>query len=170
MSEEKNFSEFENMNEDEQKELISKAMDEKTQKDFYEKLRIKVHKYIEEHPNSKYINYLVAAPDFFHLLCKLLADNRVPLKNKLYIAAAILYFVSPIDFISDLIPGIGLADDVYIAVNVIHSLLNSVDEAVIKELWVGEGNVIEQLKQLLDLADSTIGKGALKKIKALLKK
>lgn len=170
MSEQKSFSELEHLNEEKQHEFVSKAMDEKTQKDFYEKLRSKVQKYIEEHPNSKYINYLVAAPDFFHLMCKLLADSRVPLKNKLYIAAAILYFTSPIDIITDFVPGLGFADDVIIAVTVIKSLLDSVDETVITEHWVGEGNVIDKLRQLLDLADSVVGKGIIGKIKGLFNK
>lgn len=170
MSEENKFIDLENLDEEKKQEFINKAMDEKTQKDFYEKLRVKVQEYIEEHPRSKYINYLVAAPDFFHLLCKLLADNRVPLKNKLYIAAAILYFVSPLDLISDLIPGIGITDDVFIAVTVIKSLLDSVDEEVINEHWVGEGSVIDQLRQLIELADSVVGKGVISKIKDFFKK
>ena len=164
MSEFKNHEEFENMNQEKQNELISTAMNVEKQKDFYEKLRAKIKKYIEKHPDSKYINYLVVAPDFFHLLCKLLADSRVPLKNKLYIAGAILYFTSPLDLVTDILPG-GIVDDVIIAVNVIKSLLDSVDEEVITEHWVGEGNVIDQLRQLLDLADSVVGKGVLRKIK-----
>lgn len=170
MSEQKKFNEFENMDEEKQKEFLSKAMDKKAQKDFYERLRSKVKKHIEEHPNSKYINYLVAAPDFFHLLCKLLGDSRVPIKNKLYIAGAILYFTSPVDIITDMIPGIGLADDVIIAVNVINSLLDSVDKEVINEHWVGEDDIFDQLKQLLDIADSVVGKNVFGKIKALFAK
>ena len=167
---ENNFNNVENLDAEKQQEILSKAMDEKMQQDFYEKIRLKIKKYIEKHPNSKYINYLAAAPDFFHLMCKLLIDERVPLKNKLYIAAAILYFVSPLDILTDLIPGIGLADDVLIAINVINSLLHSVDEEVIKEHWVGEGNIIELLKQLLDMADSVVGKGIFDKIKGLFSK
>lgn len=140
--------------------------DEKKQEDFYQKLRKKIQKYVEEHPNSKYINYIAAAPDFFHLLCKLLADKRVPAKNKVYIGGAILYFLSPIDIITDAIPGIGIADDVVIAVNVIKSLLESVDEDVIKEHWAGDGDIIALLEQLLDMADIIFGKGVLKKIKS----
>lgn len=164
MSEFKNHEEFENMNQEKQNELISTAMNVEKQKDFYEKLRAKIKKYIEKHPDSKYINYLVVAPDFFHLLCKLLADSRVPLKNKLYIAGAILYFTSPLDLVTDILPG-GIVDDVIIAVNVIKSLLDSVDKEVITEHWVGEGDVIDQLRQLLDLADSVVGKDVITKIK-----
>ena len=54
MSEQKKFNEFENMDEEKQKEFLSKAMDKKAQKDFYERLRKKKKKHIEEHPNSMY--------------------------------------------------------------------------------------------------------------------
>lgn len=155
---------LENLNEEEQEKILHAASDEKKQADFYQKLREKVQNYIKKHPNSKYINYLVATPDFFHLCCRLMTDGRVPIKNKVYIAAAITYFISPIDIITDAIPGIGFADDLLIVVRVISSLLNSVDEAVIKEHWAGDGDVIEKMQQLLDTLDGIVGKGVLKKI------
>ena len=150
--------------------LIKKASDEKKQRDFYEKLREKVHKYVEEHPGSKYTEYLLLVPDFFHLLCKLLADSRVPFKNKALIAAAITYFISPLDIITDLIPGIGLIDDVYLTTYVLKSLLDSVGEEVIIELWAGDGDVLSLIKQVFDFADEFAGKGILKKILKFIKK
>lgn len=165
MSEEYKFSDFDNIDEEQQYKILSSAMDEEKQNDFYKKLRSKIQGFIEKHPNSKYINYLVAAPDLFHLLCRLLADGRVPLKNKLYIAATILYFISPIDIIPDAIPGLGVVDDVIIAVNVINLLLKSVDKEVILEHWAGEADVFEQIQLLLDMADTVIGKKILSKIK-----
>ncbi len=170
MAEHISLGNLEKISEEEQKKLLNEAMDEEKQRDFYKRLRSKVNNYTKKHPNSKFISYLVAAPDFFHLLCKLIIDNRVPLKNKLYIAATILYFTSPLDLISDLIPGIGITDDVIIAVSVIKSLLDSVDDEVIKELWAGDGDVIDQLQELLSLADSVVGKGLIGKIKAFLSK
>ena len=161
------FHHFDNMNEEEQYKFVYEAMDQEKQADFYQKLRTKIQKYIERHPNSKYMNYLIAAPDFFHLMCKLLADSRVPIKNKLYIAGAILYFTSPIDLITDMIPGIGFTDDVTLAVVVIKSLLDSVDEEVIMEHWAGDGDVIEQLEKLLGMADHILQKGVFGKIKKL---
>ena len=164
------FEQFETMSEEEQNEFIKKAMDEEIQKSFYKKMRKKIDNYIKKHPKSKYINYLVAAPDFFYLLCKLLTDNRVPMINKAQIAAAILYFVSPLDILNDLIPGIGLVDDILIAVKVLKSLLDSVEEEVLKENWPGDGDVILQIKQLLELGDSVVGKNIWGKIKDFFKK
>lgn len=164
------FNDFDEMNEEQQRRIVNEAMDEKKQADFYQKLRSKIQKYIKEHPNSKYMNYLIAAPDFFHLMCRLLVDSRVPLKNKLYIAGAVLYFTSPLDIITDLIPGVGFVDDVCLAVIVVRSLLESVDEEVIKEHWAGDGDVIEQLEKLIAMADNVLQKGVFNKIKKLFKK
>lgn len=41
-----------------------------------------------------------------------LKNLEVPLKAKLLFAAAAVYLISPIDFIPDLIPGLGEVDDV----------------------------------------------------------
>ena len=145
-------------------EILSQAMDEQKQQDFYRKLRSKMSSFIEKHPNSKYLNYVVAAPDFFYLLCKLTGDKRVPMKNKAVAAGAILYFISPIDIISDALPGIGIVDDVILAINVVNGIINSVGVEVVEELWPGEKNVMEQIKTLLDFADSVVGKGMISKI------
>lgn len=150
--------------------LIEKASDEKKQKDFYEKLRKKVHDYVEEHPGSKYTEYLLLAPDFFHLLCKLLADSRVPFKNKIFIAGAITYFISPLDIITDMIAGIGIVDDIYLATYVLNSLLDSVGEEVLEELWVGDGDVLNLIKSVFEFADEYAGKGILKKVLNFIKK
>ena len=48
-------------------------MDEK-QRDFYIKLREKINSYLAKH-QSKYADYLLLAPDLFHLLVKLSIDN-----------------------------------------------------------------------------------------------
>ncbi len=40
------------------------------QQDFYKKLREKIQNYLNKH-NSKYTEYLLLAPDLFHLLVKL---------------------------------------------------------------------------------------------------
>ena len=141
------------------------VIDEKTQRDFYIKLRRKVKSYVEKHPNSKYINYLVAAPDFFHLLCKLVIDPRVPIEKKGLVMGAIVYFVSPIDIISDLIPGVGIIDDVIIAVNVVNSLISSVGTEVIEEHWAGDENVWQLIRKLLAFADSVVGYRVIEKIK-----
>lgn len=150
--------------------LFEQASDKNKQKDFYKKLRKKVHDYVDEHPNSKYTEYLLVIPDFFHLLCRLMGDSRVPLKNKALIAGAITYFVSPIDIITDLIPGVGFIDDIYITTYVLKSLLDSAGEEVIVELWAGDGDVLSLITSVFDFADEYAGKGVLQKILKIIKK
>lgn len=45
------------------------------------------------------------------LVGRLLLDRRVPLKPKLIPMAALVYLVSPIDLVPDLLPLLGQADD-----------------------------------------------------------
>ena len=49
-----------------------------------------------------------------HLVWRLLKDSRVPLFPKLFIPAAIIYIVSPIDLVPDFILGLGQLDDIAI--------------------------------------------------------
>ena len=152
-------------------EKLEQAMDEKKQQDFYKKLRSKVDEFIKKHPKSKYLNYIVAAPDFFYLFCRLMGDRRITIKHKITVGTVILYFVSPIDLLPEAIaPMVGLADDVFLAVYTLNELVNSVDAEIVKELWPGDEDVINLIKQLLEGADSVFGKGMIGKIVNLFKK
>lgn len=152
-------------------EIFEKATDEKTQLDFYKKMRLKVDKFIENHPKSKYLNYVIAAPDFFYLFCRLMGDTRIPMKQKITVGTVIVYFITPLDILPEgLFPGVGLADDVFLAVFTLNELMNSVDPKIIRELWPGDENVINLIKQLLDGADSVFGRRMIGKIVGLLKK
>ena len=84
-------------------EILDKASNEESQKDYFQKLRKRIADFIEKNPNAKGLNYLLMMPDFFYLVCRLLGDNRVPPKSKLKIGAAIVYCISPIDIIPDIL-------------------------------------------------------------------
>ncbi len=43
-----------------------------------------------------------------------LADPKVPLRRKVWPCLVLLYFLSPIDFLPDLFPGIGWLDDLVV--------------------------------------------------------
>ena len=69
------------------------------------------------------------------LVYRLLRDRRVPFKLKLIVLAAILYIVSPIDFMPDIIPVTGWIDDILMAlVSMIFFLGMSPKEAVTEHL------------------------------------
>jgi len=85
-------------------------------------------------------------PRFVVLLKRLIADPRVPRRNKWIAAGVVVYLVSPIDVIPDFIPGLGQLDDVVVVLLALHGLLNRVDQEVIVEHWDGDADVIRMVR------------------------
>jgi uncharacterized membrane protein YkvA (DUF1232 family) len=54
--------------------------------------------------------------------------RSIPWKSVLLITGAILYFISPLDLIPDLIPGIGLSDDFGILIAIYESIHHELDK------------------------------------------
>ena len=139
--------------------------------DFYQKLRERVNIWaVREGKDSTVLKYVLIAPDFFHLLCKLLLDPRVPGREKAKIGAAVAYFISPLDVIPEgLVGPAGYVDDVALAAYVLHSLVNSVDPAILQEHWAGDGDVLKTVQTILKAADGLVGSGMWQRIKRLVK-
>ncbi len=139
-------------------------MDEE-QKDFYLILRKKVSTYLDKH-NSKYTEYLLLAPDLFHLLVKLSIDPRVPSDKKAKFIGVIAYFISPIDLFPELIFGpIGYLDDIALTAYVINQYIVETDPKIVRELWAGDQDVLTAVKNIITAADKMIGSGLWKKIR-----
>lgn len=141
--------------------------------DFYKKLRKRIRQWAssEEGRNYRWTEYLLVAPDLFHLLCRLAIDRDVLINDKLKLAAAIAYFLSPFDIIPEVLLGpIGYADDVVIAAYVLHSVVNNTDEEVLRRNWAGEGDILELMRKLLHKADEMIGAGTWQQIKGMFRK
>jgi uncharacterized membrane protein YkvA (DUF1232 family) len=140
--------------------------------DFYQNLRVKIREWLtsDEGKENKYAEYLLFAPDLFHLLCKLALDSRVPVQEKAKLAVAIAYFVSPVDLIPEILVGpIGYVDDMALAAFVLNSIVNNTDQDIVNEHWAGEGDVLELIQQLIKKADEMVGKGLWAKLKGLVK-
>jgi len=135
--------------------------------DFYQTLRVKIKEWEKKKgANHKWAEYILLAPDFFHLLCKLAIDKNVPTKEKAKLAGAIAYFVSPVDIIPEAIVGpIGYVDDIALAAYVLNSIIESTDEESVLKHWAGEENLLEVIKKILKVADEMVGIGLWKKIK-----
>ncbi len=138
------------------------------QKDFYQKLRIRVHGWLTKNIDSKnqWTDYVLLAPDMFHLLCKLSADPEIPGSKKVKLGAAIAYFISPLDFIPELILGpIGYLDDVALAAYVLNDIINEVDPQVVARHWAGEKDILLLVKTILINSDQMLGSGLWKRIR-----
>jgi len=130
--------------------------------DFYQKLRTIIRKW--EHKSdsrkSKWFEYILIAPDLFHLLTKLVMDKAVSASFKAKISLAILYFISPIDLIPEIIigPG-GYIDDIVLAAYVVHLMVNKIDPAIIHKHWAGEGNILQIVQNIVENAQQMLGRG-----------
>jgi len=71
------------------------------------------------------------------LVSRLLADERVPRRRKLVLAALVGYLALPFDLIPDFIPIAGQLDDVIVVALVLRRFLRAGGEPLVREHWPG---------------------------------
>jgi uncharacterized membrane protein YkvA (DUF1232 family) len=142
------------------------------QKDFYQKLRTQIKTWAEKQAGKEtsWTEFILLAPDFFHLLCKLMIDKEVPLAKKAKLGAAIAYFISPLDVIPEAIFGpVGYLDDIALAAFVLNDLVNEIDPKIITRNWAGEREPLNLIKTILLNSDKFLGRGLWRKVKKNIK-
>lgn len=92
---------------------------------------------------SRMTNLLLVIPNLLLLCAKLMTDGRVPAKERLLVAGAIVYAFVPLDFIPDMLPFVGQIDDVYLIALTLLRLMTVTDPRVVREHWRGGGDVVE---------------------------
>lgn len=129
--------------------------------DFYRNLRQKVQSFADRKvPNwaKPFVPWVLAVPDFFVLMVRLARDPRVPGRAKLLAGATVLYFLSPVDLIPDLIPFMGQVDDVAVALFALETMVGSVPEQTLQGLWPGEGTVLALIQNGVSLFRNALPK------------
>jgi uncharacterized membrane protein YkvA (DUF1232 family) len=101
---------------------------------------------------SRMKNLLLFLPNLAALLFRLLKDARVPLAEKALLVAAIVYFISPLDFIPDVLPFVGQIDDIYLIALTLVRLVSRTDERVLREHWQGGGDIVQLVDAVIALA------------------
>ena len=142
-------------------------MDEQ-KKDFYQKLRADIKKWLDEKRtnDNRWAEYILLAPDLFHLLTKLTLDPDVPASKKVKLAGIIAYFISPLDFLPEMLLGpIGYLDDIALTAYVLNDILNEVDPKIIQRNWAGDRDILPLIKTIIANANNMVGGGIWKKIK-----
>lgn len=84
------------------------------------------------------VYYIRQLPHFLRMLFGLLADARVSMVDKLLVAGAIVYIVTPIDLIPDFIPFLGEVDDLYFLVLALQRLISNAGQTVLLDHWHGD--------------------------------
>jgi uncharacterized membrane protein YkvA (DUF1232 family) len=94
-----------------------------------------------KHGRGVLIGAITLIPNFLKLLYRLLKDPRAPFAEKTLLAGTIIYVISPLDLIPDLIPFIGQVDDLYLVALVVLRLLSRTNAEVLREHWDGGGDL-----------------------------
>lgn len=93
-------------------------------------------------------------PDYLRLLAGLLTDRRVSALDKLLVAGAAVYILTPIDFIPDVIPFLGEVDDIFVLVTALQRLVANAGRVVLLDHWKGDPEELGDLnlKRVVDAA------------------
>lgn len=97
-------------------------------------------------------SFVMFLPNMVTLLARLLKDARVPTAEKALFVAAIVYVISPLDFIPDVFPFIGQVDDLYVVALTLLRLINRSDETVVRQLWPGGGDIVALADSIANIA------------------
>lgn len=139
----------------------------KQEADYYQNLRAKINNWLktEKGRNNKWVEYIMFAPDLFHLLCKLIVDRDVLLSDKAKLVIAIVYYITPIDLVPEALIGpVGYVDDIALAAFVLNNIINNTDPEVVKRNWAGERDVLQVIQSILRVTDQMVGIGLWKKV------
>lgn len=97
-------------------------------------------------------------PNLVGLCGRLLKDRRVPKAEKALLVGAVLYAISPFDFLPDIIPFVGQVDDAFLISLTLLRLINRTDAAIVREHWRGKTDVIQLADSLVALAPHILPK------------
>ena len=105
---------------------------------------------------SRMANLLFFIPNMLVLCARLMVDGRVPAKERLLVAGAIVYAVVPLDFIPDMLPFVGQIDDAYLVSMSLLRLMMVTDARVVREHWRGGGDIVELVGAVAMLASKLL--------------
>ncbi len=139
---------------------------------FYDKMRAKIHDYIESKGEAlgTAADYLLAAPDVFILLWRLVQDPRVRTNDKMLLGTGVAYYIFPIDLLPEAFLGpMGYTEDLVFGVLILAKLLKDTPAEVLEEHWSGNGDLLEMIRNVLESAEQMVSKDILDRIRRVVK-
>jgi uncharacterized membrane protein YkvA (DUF1232 family) len=94
-------------------------------------------------------------PDLIVLFKRLLADSRVPRRQKLLVAALLPYLAMPFDIVPDFIPVAGQLDDVILVAFVLRIVLRRRPE-LIADHWPGPPESLRFVRRLAGVGPADV--------------
>lgn len=85
---------------------------------------------------TKALSFVYHLPSMLRLIARLLRDQRVPSRLKIYCGLAVLYLLSPIDVLPDLLLpvfGLGVVDDISLIFLAFNKLIKDTPQHIVDE-------------------------------------
>lgn len=92
--------------------------------------------------------FMRALPDVVRALARVVADPALPRTVKIALAAALVYLLSPLDLVPDVVPFLGWIDDVLIGAVVVDGVLSFVDRGLLLRYWPGGPDSLDQIARV----------------------
>jgi uncharacterized membrane protein YkvA (DUF1232 family) len=107
---------------------------------------------------SRMTNVLMFIPNMVLLCARLMVDPRVPAKERILVAGAVVYAIMPFDLIPDMLPFVGQIDDAYLISLTLLRLMSVTEPTVVREHWRGGGDVVQLIESTALLASKFLPK------------
>jgi uncharacterized membrane protein YkvA (DUF1232 family) len=106
-------------------------------------------------------------PAYVKLLVGLVTDKRVNIVDKLLVAGAVAYILSPLDLVPDFIPFLGQVDDIYLLMMAIQRLLSNAGRKVLTDHWTGPISAlsVESIRNVLSAAAFFLPRGIRRRLR-----
>jgi uncharacterized membrane protein YkvA (DUF1232 family) len=148
----------------------SSAIDKVAMEGYYRRLRRRITDWLgtREGRAYRFADRLLVLPDLFHLMVRLGLDRRVPADLRAQAGAVLAYVVLPLDLFPEAVIGpLGLTDDLLLIALMTHKLLTKVPTDVVLSHWAGRTDLLQTIRELLDMADEIVGKRLWRRIQRL---
>ena len=89
-------------------------------------------------------------PSFVRLLGGLMRDARVSLLDRGLLVAVILYVVSPLDLLPDILGVFGLTDDLFLLALTVRRLFLRAGDDVVESHWGGSRSELHRLREAVE--------------------
>jgi uncharacterized membrane protein YkvA (DUF1232 family) len=91
------------------------------------------------------MHVITQIPSYVRLLVGLVGDRRVSRIDRFLVLAAVVYIVSPLDFIPDVIPFLGQVDDIFLLMTALQRMVERAGFTVLLDHWRGDPEELESL-------------------------
>jgi uncharacterized membrane protein YkvA (DUF1232 family) len=115
---------------------------------------------------------LLTGPDLFIFIVRLYKDPEIPIDYKLALGSILIYWVVPLDFLSEMFLGVlGYVDDIFLAAYILNSLMKHIDVEKMKSYWPGCQEAPKIISKILEYSETVanlVGKNSRAKFNQLI--